>query len=431
VNHGHLLLSAWFLSVCSGVLQADEGAAAFPWLDATGVNGTLVLSGPEELPESLQRECDRLRDVEQARNVKVAAGMTDQECLSGAIVASIAVEKGVRERLIAEVASQPRCVGIGLGDKAAMMIRGRQMLVIGEGNVTVFLAAGAGRALREIELKPGERHDWIMLRRAAIERSLVVFPPTIAPEPRVESGALVIVGGGRLGSQITAKFMELAGGPEAPIVVLPIAAGDELPEDSSEDTRVLARAGAKNVRSLRARTRAEVESPEFVAALKEARGVWFNGGRQWRFIDAYQGTQAEQLIRDVLRRGGVIGGSSAGASIQSQYMPRGSPLGNEEMLAEGYERGLGFLPGTAVDQHFSQRRRHGDMTQLVRRYPQLLGIGIDEGTALIVRGSSAEIIGRGQAYFYDYREGPPAGQRDYTVARAGQTYDFARRRIAD
>src|SRR5262249_37634364 len=127
--------------------------------------------------------------------------------------------------------------------------------------------------------------------------------------------------------------------------------------------------------------------------------------------------------------GGVIGGSSAGASIQSQYMPRGSPLGNTHMMADGYERGLGFLPGAAVDQHFTQRGGHGDMTSLMRRYPPLFGIGIDEATAIVVRGSAAETIGRGSVHYYDYRAGPPGGERDYLLAPAGAKFDLVERRI--
>src|SRR5262245_54534846 len=268
-----------------------------------------------------------------------------------------------------------------------------------------------------------------MLRRAALERAHGPFPTIPAAPPIVENGALVIVGGGAMPRDITDKFLELAGGPEAPIVLLPIAAGDSLSGDEASHTRVLTPAGATNVKSLRARTRAEVESPEFAAALSNAKGVWFNGGRQWRFVDAYMGTKAEELFRGVLARGGVIGGSSAGASIQSQYMPRGSPLGNLDMMADGYERGLGFLPGAAVDQHFTQRKRHADMTALMRRHPQLLGIGIDEGTALIVQGSTAQTIGRGSAYFYDYRTGPPPGNADYTITKPGQKYELVERRI--
>jgi cyanophycinase len=166
-----------------------------------------------------------------------------------------------------------------------------------------------------------------------------------------------------------------------------------------------------------------------VEALKSAKGVWFGGGRQWRFVDAYGGTPAEELLQDVLRRGGVIGGSSAGASIQGQYMPRGSPLGNEEIMAEGYERGLGFLPGVAIDQHFTQRKRQGDMTALMQRYPQLLGIGIDEGTAIVVQGVRAEVIGRNGVHFYDYRGGPPAGERDFMLLKAGEKYDLGLRKM--
>jgi cyanophycinase len=421
-----LLLAITYVGVASA---SDEGA--FPWLDPAGYSGTLVLAGSGELSAGAQQQCERLRTAEQARTVNVQPGKLEQDALSGAVVVAISAAESARNRFIHQLTTQPQSVGIELYEKAVLVVRGRKMEVIGEGTVTVILAASSGRPLREIELKPGQQHDWTMLRRAALERSLGDFPPALAPQPHVASGALLIVGGGRLGSEITGKFIELAGGPDAPIVILPIAAGDELPEDASGDTRVLSRAGAKNVRSLRARTRAEIDSPEFARAIKEARGVWFNGGRQWRFVDAYQGTQAEELFRDVLRRGGVIGGSSAGASIQSQYMPRGSPLGNEEMLAEGYERGLGFLPGAAVDQHFSQRRRHRDMTLLMKRYPQLLGIGFDEATALVVRGSKAEIIGRGRAHFYNYREGPPAGERDYMAVSAGQTYDLVQRRITD
>ena len=115
--------------------------------------------------------------------------------------------------------------------------------------------------------------------------------------------------------------------------------------------------------------------------MAKATGVWFGGGRQWRFVDAYEGTKAHPLMKEVLKRGGVIGGSSAGATIQGDYLCRGSPFGNEEIMYEGYERGLGFLPGVAIDQHFSRRKRFADMTALVKAYPQLLGVGLEIGRA--------------------------------------------------
>src|SRR4029079_19731778 len=134
---------------------------------------------------------------------------------------------------------------------------------------------------------------------------------------------------------------------------LPTANPDPLPSEDSE-RRFLERAGAKNVRVLSARGRDKVDSPGNLREIQQARGIWFGGGRQWRFVDAYEGTKALEAFHGVLARGGVIGGSSAGATIQGELRARVSPLGNEQMICPGYERGFGFLPGTAIDQHFAQ-----------------------------------------------------------------------------
>lgn len=369
--------------------------------------------------------------------VMIAGGQTEprigvgMDLLPGAIIDQHFLARKRHDRLVAAVAQHPECFGLGIEEGTAVVVRGRRLEIVGKSTATVVLAASQGRPTREFELKAGETHDLTMLRRAALERKLASFPPAKPRPPNVENGALVIVGGGRLPEAITQKFLELAGGVDAPIVVLPIAAGDTLQGDASGDTRLFERAGAKNVKSLRGRKRTEVESGEFLTALENAKGVWFGGGRQWRFVDAYMGTRAEELLHGVLRRGGVIGGSSAGASIQTEYMPRGSPLGNTDVMADGYERGLGFLAGAAVDQHFTQRRRLGDMTALMRRYPQFLGIGIDEGTAIVVRGQTAEVVGVNNVHFYDYQGGPPAGEKDYTQAKPGQVYDLVKRRVVE
>jgi cyanophycinase len=407
---------------------AEDGIS---WIDPAGVSGALLLCGDTEPSAAIAEQFKRLAGDDEAHIVVIKSDGTSASAanvLPGAIVVCGQFDAQDRSRLLDAVTANPDRVGFSLAPGASVAIHGRRVRVL-HGKMQIMLAASAGRPLREIELTAGASHDLTMLRRAAIERSLGEFPPQVLPPPVVDHGTLFIHGGGEMPAHVLKRFIDLAGGPDAPIVVLPIAAEGTLPEDTSRDMRALMRGGATNVKSLRARDKSEVESPEFAAALKEARGVWFNGGRQWRFVDAYLGTQAEQLFRDVLRRGGVIGGSSAGASIQSQYMPRGSPLGNIEMMAEGYERGLGFLPGAAVDQHFTQRKRHADMTRLMRRYRQILGIGLDEGTAIVVRGSIAEIIGRGTAHFYNYRPGPPAGEHDFTPTVEGQRYDLVARKL--
>src|SRR5207249_3489975 len=138
-------------------------------------------------------------------------------------------------------------------------------------------------------------------------------------------------------------FVELGGGADGTFVVLPISNPDPLPANSGAG--FLRQNGAKNVVVLAGRELKDIEDPKNVAILKKATGVWFGGGRQWRFVDAYEGTLAHELFRDVLRRGGVIGGSSAGATIQGDYLVRGAPAGPQIMMCEGYERALGFLPG--------------------------------------------------------------------------------------
>ena len=109
------------------------------------------------------------------------------------------------------------------------------------------------------------------------------------------------------------------------------------------------------------------------------------------------------------------------------------------MMAEGYERGLAFLPGSAIDQHFTQRKRFADMTSVMKRHPQLLGIGIDEATALIVQGETALIMGRGKAHFYDYRNrgseaaadsaepAAAADTPDFIAVKAGEKFDLVKR----
>jgi cyanophycinase-like exopeptidase len=100
------------------------------------------------------------------------------------------------------------------------------------------------------------------------------------------------------------------------------------------------------------------------------------------------------------------------------------------MMCEGYERGLCFLPGVAIDQHFSQRKRFPDMTALMKTCPQFLGIGIDEATALIVRGHTAEIMGRGQVHFFDRSKPVENGKPDYVSVKAGEKYDFKARSMS-
>ena len=208
---------------------------------------------------------------------------------------------------------------------------------------------------------------------------------------------------------ILKRFIELAGGPDAAIVVLPTAGAEETYDQSYAGLQQFREAGAKNLTVLHTRDRKVADSEEFVAPLKSARGVFFPGGRQTRLAEAYLDTRTQRELEALLARGGVVGGSSAGASIMASFLVRGDTRGNDIMVGE-YARGFAFLPDSAIDQHLLRRNRQFDLIPIIEKFPELLGIGIDEDTAIVVSGDEFEVIGRSYVSIHDRnRHIPPAG----------------------
>lgn len=243
-----------------------------------------------------------------------------------------------------------------------------------------------------------------------------------------DRGTLFIAGGGNLGEELIGRFVELAGGADARIVVIPTAATEDSFPESWPSLRMFREAGARHVTLLHTRSPDTANSSSFVEPLRSATGVWLAGGRQWRLADVYIGTRTLDEMRRLLDRGGVIGGTSAGASIQASYMVRGAVESNAIMMAPGHETGFGLLRNTAIDQHLTARGRQEDLLEVVRRYPRLLGIGLDEGTAIIVNGDRASIAGRGRVAFYNTVD---AGDLAYYFLSDGDTFDLAGRRTRE
>ena len=349
-------------------------------------------------------------------------------------------ESSIR-RLVAGLALQPASVGLQVSGPCRLILDGRKFRLSGPGSATFLLAANQRQPIRrqKISAQQSRRQnpaeylvDMTEWRRDAIDRTLPAFPPAQPPVPSVPNGSLMIVGGGGLPSGLMEQFVELAGGEAAKLVYVPCSEN----EDVGENHRILTtwkRMGVEQVAFIHTKDRIQANTDEaFMEPLREATGIWFGGGRQWNFADSYYGTQTHALMKKVLERGGVIGGSSAGASIQARYLARATPIGNFRPMAPGYERGgLGFIGGVAIDQHFSQRRRQPDMTSLVNTHPQLLGIGIDETTAIIVRGSLANVVGKGRVFFYDRNLPVHPDQPDFIDLPAGSTYDLASREIVE
>ena len=264
----------------------------------------------------------------------------------------------------------------------------------------------------------------LLLQGCAVISPLAGQPATLGPA----KGSLIIVGGGGMPKVIFDRFFEAAGGRDAKLVVVPTAGTKDAYDESTSSVKMFKKAGATNVHLLHTRDPKVADSDEFVAVLRDARALWFGGGRQWRLADAYLGTNTEAAFHDVLKRGGVIGGSSAGATIQASYLVRGAPEGNQIMMSSGHEQGFGFIHNSAIDQHLLARKRENDMLPVIRNHPHLLGIGIDESTALYVRGNNAEVIGKSKVLFYDIALEKTVGKKFYTTLDPGERYDLKSRR---
>jgi cyanophycinase len=275
-----------------------------------------------------------------------------------------------------------------------------------------------------------ERID--MRKNLALAAVLLLSITASAQKPNVKTykdakvgpklGSLVIVGGGRIPQSISEKFISLAGGPEANIVYIPTAAEDQaLNRGGDESPRLF---GLKNVTVLHTRDRSVSNTREFAAPLRKATGVWFGGGRQWRLVDSYLDTIVHKELLALLDRGGVIGGSSAGATIQGSYLVRGAREGNQIMMAKGYEIGLGMLKNIAIDQHIDTRKRENDLSEVITAHPELLGIGLYESTAIVVQGDSFEVIGDGKVAITD---GKAHDGKPYYLLSVRNKFDLKKR----
>ena len=261
---------------------------------------------------------------------------------------------------------------------------------------------------------------------AVLVSSVLAIPIASAQQVGPANGSLIVAGGALSDPAVFARFVELAGGPSAPIVIIPTAGGADSYDQYFQGRRPFEAAGATDITILHTYDPAEADTDAFAEPLLNARGVWFTGGRQWRIADSYLGTKVHDALWDVLDRGGVIGGSSAGASIQGSYLVRGDTRTNTIMMGD-HEEGLGFLKGVGIDQHLLRRNRQFDLIEVIRAKPELLGIGIDENTAIVVRGDRFEVVGQSYAVIYDANATLDGGGLFYFLA-PGDRYDMAARK---
>ncbi|MBA3641232.1 MAG: cyanophycinase [Acidobacteriota bacterium] len=211
------------------------------------------------------------------------------------------------------------------------------------------------------------------------------------------TGAIVAVGGGGTTDAIVARTLELAGGKNAIVAVLPQSSAVENAGESS--VKMWLDAGAKEARKV------DFAAPGARAALEASTLIWMPGGDQNRLMKAIDGTGLDEVIRARYRAGAVVGGTSAGAAVLSKLMITGEA--DLKVLTAGkteLARGLGIWEDGIFDQHFLQRQRNNRLLSAVLDHPGMIGVGIDEATAAIVRNGQIEVVGRSAVVVFDSRK---------------------------
>lgn len=283
------------------------------------------------------------------------------------------------------------------------------------------------------------------LRRVVLAVLLGAVPALGPAEPA--GGHLVLVGGGSRPAAVDARIVELAGGADATLLVVPVAHPDPGAAGPALVAELIA-AGAGRVEVL------DLEVPdadrwENHRRVDQASGIFLSGGDQAELAVALRGTELLERIRRLHRRGGVVAGTSAGATALGDLMILGPAEPNQDpdravaAIRAGslaIEPGLDLLSGVIVDQHFLARRRHNRLLTAVLENPGRLGIGIDEATAIVVgpRGRF-EVLGEGQVIVYDLAGAGVAEAKDGALLSAsdvvlhlltgGQRFDLGTRRL--
>ena len=260
-------------------------------------------------------------------------------------------------------------------------------------------------------------------------------PAAIGPQ----KGWLILHGGGvnlKHDFEHYHRFVDLAGGTRASIVVILTAVDlDMITNDflTKYKQSWTSDYGVTDVTLMDTRDRKQAESESFVAPLKKATGVYILGGHLSNLLEVYLGTRTEREIKAVVERGGVLAGSSAGAMIQGSLLlnltktPSDLRFSRNGMyLDPTRKQGFGLLRDVTVYPHVDARHSQKDILDAIGHFPELIGIGIDENTAVIFHDDQFEVIGDGTVSVFA-RDG--AAPKKYATLSKGQKFDLKRRAV--
>lgn len=282
-----------------------------------------------------------------------------------------------------------------------------------------------------------------MPRRFLFTLCSMLFVLSAFAQPK---GHLVIIGGGERGDVLMKTIVQLAGGERAKMIVFTMATS--YPQEvGPELVAEIKQLGVPDVRALHL-TREQANSDSILQLLLGVTGVYFSGGDQSRVTAALKGSKVEARLHELYQNGAVMGGTSAGAAIMSEVMITGDqrrPVGDSSFNKIEADKvittpGLGFMKNAIIDQHFVRRRRMNRLLSVVFEHPQLLGIGIDEGTAIWVKPNATfEVMGESTVLVFDATRAQVQHESAHHtlrasdvrthVLRAGAIYDLRARKV--
>lgn len=238
---------------------------------------------------------------------------------------------------------------------------------------------------------------------------------------------LILIGGGKRTLDVLAKFIEFSGNENGKILVIPWASGEQEVAFSNikNEVAALSKISVENapLSPLNTETKAQL-----LAQLKTAKGLFFCGGDQNRIMEVLKDEELYKTIHEMYKNNVVFAGTSAGTAIMSEIMISGE---GDFKVIDGSKvetkKGLGLVNEMIVDQHFIKRQRQNRLIGLIFKNPTLLGIGIDENTALVVEQNRyAEVLGESQVMIFEALKQP--NEMKFLMLQKGEKYDLKKRK---
>ena len=215
-----------------------------------------------------------------------------------------------------------------------------------------------------------------------------------------QPGSLIIIGGGAIPDTIYSIFAKKIGGKDQPIVYIPTATKDEQWIQQGKHLLKFSDRGFTNLKTLHTRDRAATSTTAMLQSIKDAKGIFLGGGDQEILADIYGDTPIHTALIDLLKRGGVIMGTSAGATIMGSLLIGGDHRKTPH-IPTTFKSGFAFMKQTAIDQHVLVRNRQFDLVPVLEKNPDHLGIALDEATAAVVEGDSIGVAGNSYMLIFD------------------------------